>query len=94
MIDRSRSAVAAYVLVVIADLGLGRRREDGVLEFGGIHQTGRQLDAAHRTLALVFLEPAAGKVSADDAFDRKHIGFLHEHETTAQVVLVGFELLG
>ena len=48
------------VLVVCADRGLGRRREDRFGQAVGLFQAGRQRDAAHRLAGLVFL-PAASR---------------------------------
>ena len=77
-----------------ANLGLGGRREDGLGELGGIHQARGQLDAADGAVGLVLLKAAAGQVTADDALDREHLGLLHQHEATVQIVGVRLELLG
>ena len=39
-----------------------------------------------RALLLVLLEAAAGQIAAHDALGREHVGLLHQHEATAQVV--------
>ena len=61
------------VLVVLADLGLGRRREDRLGKAVGLPQPGRELDPAHRARLAVLAPSRAGQVSAHHAFDRVHV---------------------
>ena len=44
--DDLGGAIEVHVLVVVADLGLGRRREDRLRQLLGLAQARRQLDAA------------------------------------------------
>ena len=62
--------VEVDVLVVLAVLGLGRRREDRLGQPVALAQPGRQRDAADRAARLVLLPAGAGEVAADDDLDR------------------------
>ncbi len=92
--DQLGAAFKRDVLVMVADLGLGGRGEDGLGQLRGIHEALGQRDAAHGALALVLFQTAAGQIPAHDAFHGKHLGLLHQHEAAAQVIGIGLELLG
>ncbi len=77
--DDLGGAVEVDVLVVVADLGLGRRGEDRLRQLVGLEQVGRQLDPADRAAVLVFLPARAGEVAAHDALDRVHLQPPHPH---------------
>jgi len=65
--DDLRRPLEVDVLVVVADIGLGRRREDRLRQLVGLDQPGRQLDPADGAALAVFLPARAGEVAADDA---------------------------
>ena len=79
-------AVEAHVLVVVAHVGLGGRREDRLRKLLGLLQPLRQLDPAHGAGGLVVLPARAGDVPAHDALDREHLEALDEHRATADLL--------
>src|SRR5919106_571704 len=71
--DDLRGALEVDVLVVVAELGLGRRGEDRLGQPLGLAQPSRKLDAAHRTRLAVLAPPGPGQVAANHALDRVHL---------------------
>ena len=61
------------VLVVVADLRLRRRGEDGFRQFGRLGQPSGQFHATHLTSVPVLLQPRSGEVAAHDAFEGQHV---------------------
>ena len=66
-------AIEGDVLVVRAEVCLGRRGEQRVVEPAGFGQPGRQVDATHRSGGPVVDQPGTGEVAACDAFHRNHV---------------------
>jgi hypothetical protein len=79
---------------VVADVGLGRRREDRLRERGAVEQPLRQRDAAHRAGLAVVDEPASGEVAAGHALDGLHDQPTAQHRAAAELVCVRRELRG
>ena len=94
--DDLGGAVEVDVLVVVADLGLGRGGEDRLRQLVGLEQVRRQLDPADRAAFLVFLPARAGEVAADDALDRVHLQPLHPHRPFGDLLgdVLGDEVVG
>ena len=76
------------VLVVVADLGLGRGREHRLGELRRLQQSLRQPLAVHGPVGAVLLPGRAGDVAADDALDRQHLGAAAQHDAAAQLGLL------
>ena len=77
--------------LVVALLGLRRRREDRLRQLLGLLQAGGQLDAGDRARALVVLPARARDVAAHDALDRQHLQPLDPQRAPA---LVGRHAVG
>src|SRR5262249_59045591 len=70
--DQLRGALEADRLVV-TDVGLGARREDGLRQPLGLTQALWELDPRDAAAGLVVLPARARDVSADHALDREHL---------------------
>ena len=84
--DDLGGAVEVHVLVVVADLGLGRGREDRLGQLLGLLQPVRQLDPADRAGGLVVLPARPGDVAAHDALHRHHLEPLDQHRAAAELL--------
>ena len=73
------------VLVVVADGGLGRRREERLREPAGLDEALRQVDPAHLAGLLVVLAPRPGEVAAHDGLHRQRLGPVHDHRPAGEV---------
>ena len=85
---RSLHALVGDVLVVLAVLALGCRREDRLRKSRSVQVARRQRDAAHSPLCLVFLPSRSGQVSARHAFHREHGCALHQHRAALKLFAV------
>ena len=83
--DELRRALEVDRLVV-AGLGLRRRREDRRRQALGLAQAGRELDPGDLAGRLVVLPARAGDVAAHDALDREHLQPADDHRAAAHVV--------
>src|SRR5688572_13155481 len=79
-------AIEVHVLVVVAHLGLGRRREDRLGELLGLLEPIRELDPTDRAGRPVVLPARPGDVAANDAFDRCHLQALDQHRAPAELL--------
>ena len=75
-------------VLVVAGLGLGRRREDRLRQPVRLAQASRQRNAANCAGFAVILPARAGEISARDAFDRQRLGLPHEHRAAVEHVAV------
>ena len=64
---------------MVAHLGLGGRRVDGLGQLGGVGQAFGQGNAADRARFLVFLPAAAGQVAAHHGLDQHGLEALDQH---------------
>ena len=87
-------ALEADVLVVQAELGLGRRGEDGLGDLRRLDEALGQHDAAHGPVDVVGLLAGAREVAAHDALDGQRACLLDEHRAAGEVAGVGSEALG
>ena len=79
----------ACPLVMLAGLGLGGRREDGLGQLAGVFQAGGQRHAADRLRRLVFLPAAAGQVAAHNGLDRNRLEPLDQHRAAHHLWQLG-----
>ena len=70
--DGGHDGVVRDVLVVVAELGLGGRREDRLGQPAAVLEPGRQRDAADLAGRAVVEQPGPGEVAAGDALDGVH----------------------
>src|SRR5215211_1594536 len=84
--DDLSGAVEVDVLVVVANLGLGRRREDRLGQLLRLLEPVRQLDPADGAARLVVLPARARDVAAHDALDRHHLQPLDQHRAPAEIL--------
>ena len=78
---------------MLAEVGLGRRREDRLRQPVRKPQPGRQRDPADRPALLVVLPAAAGQVAAHDALHRERLGLEDEHRASLELVLEAEKVL-
>ena len=77
---------------MVADRRLRRRREENLVQLGGVLVARAELLAVHRLRLLVFLPAGPREIAAGDALDLDHLHLLHEHRTPTQILLVGLQL--
>ncbi len=82
MSDRGHHGVEVHVLVVVAELGLGRGGEDRFRQPGSVDQTGGQRHAAHSPGRAVLDQPGPGQVPAGHALDGEHLQRPAQHGAT------------
>ena len=87
--DEVDGRVEGDVLVVHADLGLGRRREHRLRQLGGLLQAARQRLPCIVPVGLVLLPRRAGEAAADDALDRRASRPAAEHHPPGQLGVLG-----
>ncbi len=80
--DQLGGLVEGDVLVVLAELGLGRRGEDRAGQAVRLRQAGGQPDPADRAGLAVLAPARSGKVAPDDALDRVHVEPPDQHRLT------------
>ncbi len=68
-----RDGGRAVDVLVVARLGLGRRREDRLRQLVGLGEPGGQRVPADLAGGAVVLPARSGEIAANDAFDREHL---------------------
>ncbi len=91
---QSRRLGGGDVLIVIAELGLRRRREERRRQPRAPLQPARQDVPTHRARRLVIRPARACDVPADDRFDRQHLQPTHEHRAPLEQRRVAADTLG
>ena len=79
-------ALIGDILVVIADLSLGGRSVDRFGKFLRFLKSFRKPDPAYSSGLLVGSPAAAGDITTDDAFERKHGELLHLHGLAGELL--------
>ena len=74
-------------VLVVALLGLRRRREHRLRQALGLLQVRRQPGSVHRAAGAVLLPRRPGDVAADDALHREHLRFGGQHDPPRQIGL-------
>ena len=92
--DKLFALLEADVLVVVANLGLRGRSEDGFRQLGGIYQAFGELNATYSARLLIVLQTRTGKVAAHNALDGEHVGLLYQHKAASKLIGIRLELLG
>jgi hypothetical protein len=77
--DGGHHRVVRDVLVVLAELGLGRRGEDRLVQARALDQPGAQRDAADLAGGVVVEQAGAAQVPAGDTLDGEHLQLLAHH---------------
>ena len=87
-------AVYRDVLVVLSELGLGGRSEDGLFQLVGFLQTLGKLVTADGAVILVGFPAGAGNVAAHNAFHGQGTGPAHQDCAAFELVCPGLQFLG
>lgn len=91
--DKLFALLEADILVVVANLSLRGRGEDGFGQLGRIYQAFGKLNATYSARLLIVLQTGTGKVATHNALDGEHVCLLYQHKAASKLIGIGLELL-